>query len=278
MSRAAFRILLSFAMVVVAGLMFSGAQPLPGEPKEEPSEPEFSGIMEDIPLEELIQLYSLYENRVLVFDPRLLAGKQITVSAPPDGVGVDMENLVRSGLREHGYLLVRGSPFDRIVPMVELASVATAISLEELAEARPLEPVSVVVHVRNMLASAILNTVSARSSKIGGQVSSVSLPDRHDVNALVVSDFAVNVRSIVQSIRELDAEVKLVSSVVALKHVKCEEIATALENAATAMHSNRNEACAVSFVPARQSVVLTGSAAEVIRLEAVIAALDTEAD
>ena len=278
MSRTAFRILLSFAMVVVAGLVFSGAQPLPGAPEEQPAGPKFSGTMEDVPLSELLQLYAVFENRVLVYDRHLVAGKRITVSAPTDGVKVDMEDLLRSALREHGYLLVKGSPFDRIVPMVELASVATAISLEELAEARPLEPVSVVVHVRNMLASAILNTVSARSSKIGGQVSSVSLPDRHDVNALVVSDFAVNVRSIVQSIHELDAEVKLVSSVVALKHVKCEEIATALENAATAMHNSRNAACAVSFVPARQSVVITGSAAEVKRLEAVIAALDTEAE
>ncbi|MCA8934566.1 MAG: hypothetical protein KDB68_00035 [Planctomycetes bacterium] len=224
------------------------------------------GVVEDVPLSEIIQLYSEYKGRTVIYDPRKLSG-DVSFTAPRDGFSPDMEDALRATLAEFRLTIVSTGDFDTIVPLAEACTVADVVTVDELASLPPLRPVRVVINLINADANAVRGALQNLTTRQGGMVNPVS--GRGSAQSIIICDYAFNVLEIVKIVEQLDAPSGNESHVVKLKNRKAEELLTVVSIAAGKLVS-------VGIDAGTDSIVLSGPGDEVDRVSKVIAALDVQ--
>ena len=99
------RMVAAIIAVTLFGLTFAGGQAKGGDKEgdklgkpDEAGKLVMRGTMEDVPLSELVQLYSTYSGRALVYDPKKMSGS-VTFVAPHDGTSPTAEDALRGALK-----------------------------------------------------------------------------------------------------------------------------------------------------------------------------------
>ncbi|MCA8914615.1 MAG: hypothetical protein KDB90_04315 [Planctomycetes bacterium] len=277
------RMVAAIIAVTLFGLTFAGGQAKGGDKEgdklgkpDEAGKLVMRGTMEDVPLSELVQLYSTYSGRALVYDPKKMSGS-VTFVAPHDGTSPTAEDALRGALNQFRLTLVSQGPFDEIVPMAEMCTMAEVVTREELRDMPALRPVRTVVQLRNVDAGVARAALQNLLSRQGGTVNPVeSIENGKLSNAVIVCDFAKNVRDMLKVLDALDGDSSVESRVIRLKHVKVEDIFTAVQTASRYSGGVSSNQMTVGTSPSLNALVITGAAGSVDRVAQVVAQLDVE--
>lgn len=279
------RLLLAMTLILVVGLPFLGAQRAkPAEEEDEKGSTEttdegdmiYRGVVEDVPLSEIIQLYSEFSGRTLMYDPKKISGS-VTVAAPLDGVTVSFEDMLYSSLAEFRLCVVSDGTFEKIVPVAEACTMCQTVMPEELESLPPMRFVKVVIHLDRIEANAARTALQNFTSRQGGNVTPVPTSEKKTdaewegagVHAVVVADFAGNIIVLIKTLKAIEQQSAVASRVFKLKHAKGADIQDAV-------YAAMNGEGYYGYTEDKQSFVLTARPAVLERVAAVIAELDVE--
>lgn len=269
----AYRLALACLIICVFGLVAGDAQRARPDPKLPPPDADgyfpIKGTVEDIPFSELIAAHVETSGKLLVYDPKRIQGS-VTVTAPKEGRVEKPENLLRIALVQWRLVMITTGDFEQIIPLAEAITAAQSVTREELSTVPDFAYVSLTYHLKNADPNTVRVSLQSMTTRPGvGSVLMVGEREPTGVNALIICDFAYNLRNLVTTLDQLDSEIAKESTVIKLQHVKVEEIASALESAA-------GSGMSVGFDAANNRVVLTGTELHIKRMAALVAALDTK--
>ncbi len=263
----------ALAVILLLGLTVSGAQEDADDGLEtnESDELLLSSGMEDIPLSEMIQLYSEYSGRAVMYDSSRIDGS-VSVVAPRDGVNVTAEDALRSALSEFRIALVSDGVFDRVVPATEALTMAETVDRSELSELPAMKFVRIAYPLTYNDANAVRGAIQNLMSRHGGVVSPVQ-----GSNALVISDFVANTREILALLDKLEAVSADVSRIVVLENTSFDQINAVIHSVVRPPDQGRQRHESyprISSMEDMRTLVVTGKVAEVERIVGVIKQLD----
>ena len=205
------RRILLLLVCLAFGACALNAQPAP--PAGDENEPVLTlhGVMEDIPLSEMIQLTAEYQKIKFLYDPRKLQGA-VTIVAPREGVEVPqtaMFSVLQTFLKQFRLILAPfGEDTEQSVKFYEIIPAAEAITqskdvilLDNLNEwtDTTADFVTLVVNLKYAEANAVRGALQNLTTRQGGVVNPINNWDatihlvmNADTNSLIYPDLAAN--------------------------------------------------------------------------------------
>jgi general secretion pathway protein D len=223
----------------VLGVSALNAQPAPA-PEEEPVLL-LRGVMEDIPLAEMIQLTAEYQKIKFLYDPKKLAGT-VTIVAPREGVPVPptaMFSVLQTFLKQFRLILAPfGEDTQQSVKFYEIIPAAEAITqskevllLEDLSTwtDTTADFVTLVVNLKYAEANAVRGALQNLTTRQGGVVNPIA-----GINSLIIADYSYNIRRLAQIIQLMDQPPRSPRlEVINVDNIDAEELVTSLNNLLT---------------------------------------------
>ncbi len=210
----------------------------------------------------LISTVAEITGRSFIVDPRV-EGRVTVISERPmdtDEVYATFEAV----LRTHGYAVVRSGSIDRIVP----DAIATREAPAEAAT--PDSPVTRIIPVKHVSALELVNLLRPLLAP------EAQLSAHPDSNSLLVSDRAASAERLARIVARIDTAADAEVEVIALRHANASEVARTLGLLAAPPAPGQQASSTRLVADTRtNSVLLSGSRAERLRLRTLAAHLDT---
>lgn len=213
--------------------------------------------MRGVDIREVAEQISRLTGRTLVLDPNV-SGLVTVVSAQPlSSAGV--WDLFLSVLRTYGFAAVRSGSVWRIVPQ------ATAIQNGASGgDGSSQQVVTRLIRLRNVPGDQAVRALRPLVSSFGN-IESTANP-----NAVVVTDYADNVRRVEAIARSLDTGGGESFANLPLEHASAEDVATAL----TALLGGEAGGARVASDPRSNTVIVRGGSADIAQARTIVASLD----
>ncbi|MCA8936185.1 MAG: type II secretion system secretin GspD [Planctomycetes bacterium] len=219
----------------VFGAVALNAQPAP-DPTEENPELVLHGVMEDIPLSEMIQLTAEYQKIKFLYDPRKLQGT-VTIVAPREGVRVPqtaMFSVLQTFLKQFRLILAPfgedsadSVKFYEIIPAAEAITQSNnVVLLDNLAEwtDTTADFVTLVVNLKYADANAVRGALQNLTTRQGGVVNPIQ-----GINSLIIADYSYNIRRLAQIIQLMDQPPRSPRlEVININNIDAEELVTSV--------------------------------------------------
>ncbi|MCA8946737.1 MAG: hypothetical protein KDB29_10960, partial [Planctomycetes bacterium] len=219
----------------VFGAVALNAQPAP-DPTEENPELVLHGVMEDIPLSEMIQLTAEYQKIKFLYDPRKLQGT-VTIVAPREGVRVPqtaMFSVLQTFLKQFRLILAPfgedsadSVKFFEIIPAAEAITQSNnVVLLDNLAEwtDTTADFVTLVVNLKYADANAVRGALQNLTTRQGGVVNPIQ-----GINSLIIADYSYNIRRLAQIIQLMDQPPRSPRlEVININNIDAEELVTSV--------------------------------------------------
>ncbi|MBZ0135472.1 MAG: type II secretion system secretin GspD [Planctomycetes bacterium] len=217
------------------------AQPAPDTGDEDPPMMQLRGIMEDIPLGEMIQLTAEYQKIKFLYDPKRVTGN-VTIVAPREGVPVPptaMFSVLQTFLKQFRLILApfgedtaQSVRFYEIIPAAEaITQSKDVILLDDLATwtDTTADFVTLVVNLKYAEANAVRGALQNLTTRQGGVVNPIA-----GINSLIIADYSYNIRRLAQIINLMDQPPRSPRlEVINVDNIDAEELATAVNNLLT---------------------------------------------
>ena len=217
------------------------AQPQPDDGEEEPPVMLLRGVMEDIPLAEMIQLTAEYQKIKFLYDPKKLSGT-VTIVAPREGVPVPptaMFSVLQTFLKQFRLILAPfGEDTAQSVKFYEIIPAAEAITqskdvllLDDLAQwtDTTADFVTLVVNLKYAEANAVRGALQNLTTRQGGVVNPIA-----GINSLIIADYSYNIRRLAQIINLMDQPPRSPRlEVINVDNIDAVELTTAVNNLLT---------------------------------------------
>lgn len=234
------RRILLLVVAFALGAASLNAQPAPAPEGEQPVLL-LRGVMEDIPLSEMIQLTAEYQKIKFLYDPKKLAGT-VTIVAPREGVPVPptaMFSVLQTFLKQYRLILAPfGEDTKESVKFYEIIPAAEAITqsnnvvlLDNLAEwtDTTADFVTLVVNLKYAEANAVRGALQNLTTRQGGVVNPIA-----GINSLIIADYSYNIRRLAQIIQLMDQPPRSPRlEVINIDNIDAEELVTSLNNLLT---------------------------------------------
>lgn len=228
-------LLVCFALVPAA----LNAQPAP-----DPNEGDqlvFRGVMQDIPLDEMIQVTAEYQKIKFLYDPKKLTGA-VTIVAPTEGFAVPqtaMFSVLQTFLKQFRLILAPfGEDTSQSVRFYEIIPAAEAITqskdvilLDDLATwtDTTADFVTLVVNLKYAEANAVRGALQNLTTRQGGVVNPIA-----GINSLIIADYSYNIRRLAQIINLMDQPPRSPRlEVINIDNIDAVELTTAVNNLLT---------------------------------------------
>jgi general secretion pathway protein D len=231
-------ILLMVCLAIGAGAL--NAQPAPDD-DQDPPVMLLRGVMEDIPLSEMIQLTAEYQKIKFLYDPKRVTGT-VTIVAPREGVPVPptaMFSVLQTFLKQFRMILAPfGEDTTQSVRFYEIIPAAEAITqskdvllLDDLATwtDTTADFVTLVVNLKYAEANAVRGALQNLTTRQGGVVNPIV-----GINSLIIADYSYNIRRLAQIINLMDQPPRSPRlEVININHIDADELAGAVNNLLT---------------------------------------------
>ncbi|MCA8910113.1 MAG: hypothetical protein KDB82_00290, partial [Planctomycetes bacterium] len=230
------RRILLLLVCLAFGACALNAQPAP--PAGDENEPVLTlhGVMEDIPLSEMIQLTAEYQKIKFLYDPRKLQGA-VTIVAPREGVEVPqtaMFSVLQTFLKQFRLILAPfGEDTEQSVKFYEIIPAAEAITqskdvilLDNLNEwtDTTADFVTLVVNLKYAEANAVRGALQNLTTRQGGVVNPIQ-----GINSLIIADYSYNIRRLAQIIQLMDQPPRSPRlEVININNIDAEELVTSV--------------------------------------------------
>ncbi|MCA8915700.1 MAG: type II secretion system secretin GspD [Planctomycetes bacterium] len=205
------RRILLLLISLALGASAINAQPAPAPAAGDEPVLLLRGVMEDIPLSEMIQLTAEYQKIKFLYDPKKLSGN-VTIVAPREGVPVPptaMFSVLQTFLKQFRLILAPfGEDSQQSVKFYEIIPAAEAITqsnnvvlLDNLAEwtDTTADFVTLVVNLKYAEANAVRGALQNLTTRQGGVVNPIA-----GINSLIIADYSYNIRRLAQIIQLMD--------------------------------------------------------------------------
>ncbi len=248
---------------VVVAALFLIAAPLAAQDRPPARAGEVIVNMRDVDIAQVAEQVSRLTGRTIILDPQV-KGMVNVVSAEPLAPAA-VWDLFRSVLKGYGFAAVRAGTAWRIVPQASAVQ-GGATAPTGPGAARPADVVTRVVPLRNLAADAAVRVFRPLVASFGS-IEALAVP-----NAVVVTDYADNVRRIERLAEQLDGSGASGFDSLALRFAGAREVAAAL----TRMLGDGNGPGAprVAVDERSNTVLVRGDAKALAEARRLVASLD----
>lgn len=282
--------------LLVVLLLVAGSGALSAQ-EPAPNSMRFSGIMEDIPLAEMIQLTAEYQGVKFLYDPRKVTGT-VTIVGPSKGFDIPytaMFSVLQIFLKQYRLILAPfGEDSNDSVQFYEIIPAAEAITqsnhvvlLDDIAEWTDTSAnfVTLVVNLKYASTNDVRTALQQLTTRPGvGSVQSIP-----GINSLLIADYSYNVRRLAQIVQLMDQPPRSPRlEVININHIDAEELVLSVNNLLTQRQQLRQAVpqrpgspddetlVRVEVAPYVNAVMVTGYDAGIELVRDLIAKLDQE--
>ncbi|MBK8205619.1 MAG: hypothetical protein IPK87_02375 [Planctomycetes bacterium] len=188
-------------LLLVPATMFSGAQEKPDDEALK-----IAGVMDGIPVVDMIHLAAEYEKLSFLFNSKTVTG-EFTLVAPRDGITVPRDRMfatLQDVLAQYRFCAVNHGGTWVIVPMVEVCTYAPIVTEAELSALDESAWVTVMAPLENADANAVTGALRNLTSRQGGVIQPVQ-----GANTVLICDRCDRVREIMKLVRQADESARL---------------------------------------------------------------------
>lgn len=243
--------------IAVLFLGLATALPSAAEAQTAPVQGEVVVNMRGVDIRDVAEQVARITGRTIVLDPNVNGVVTVVSSQPLNANGV--WDLFQSVLRTNGFAVVRSGQVWRVVPQATVIQNSSAQS-----PGSDQQVVTRLIRLRNLPSDQAARALRPLVAQFG------SLEAITEPNAIVVTDYADNVRRIAQLAEALDQGGGSSFDSLALQHASAEDVAQALRD----LYGQEAGGPRVAADARSNTVLITGSSADVAQARAVVAALD----